>query len=169
MNSRSERDELAEAIGRVAIAASYADVTVRTCVGVLGGAGARLLADEQDSISRLVDWCTSFRKRLYSPPDDTSQAFDVIARRLKDKIQRRNTIIHGLWFSPSESVINVSNRKRGTGHYKMQPFEIAAVKQLASDITITADEFERACRLIARLELLTPGRPPSGNDGSCRP
>lgn len=131
------RNELAEAIGLVAVAASHADAVVRECVGILGGPGARLLADEQASVSRLLSWCDKFATKLFEDSHPhLSELRDCVAN-MKRLLEQRNRVIHGIWFQKPETDLQLSARRSGKNSYRSETFTPSDVLQLAQDLKNT--------------------------------
>ncbi len=143
------RDELAEAIGRVAVAASHADLAVRNTIGSLGGGGAAVLAAEQSSVSRLIDWCVKFKNKLHTPDEEVSRDFDAQAERLKALLRRRNTVIHGLWFQGEGDSMTVSMRRGGKVGNDASEISVDEVYQLAQDLKNATWDFTEFAHAIA--------------------
>lgn len=146
--TEQRRDELAEAIGRVAVAASMADLTVRTVVGQLGGPGASILAEAQDSTSTLIDWCKKFVEKLHTPDETTADRHRARSEALKATLVKRNIVVHGLWFADDEGQ-SVARRQRGKPVYNREQYSLSDVNELAQAIRNAAYDFAEIGQTIA--------------------
>jgi len=146
------RDTLAEAIGRVAVAASRADLMLRSLIPFLGGPGAGVLADEQASASRLIEWCMKFKNQLYTLDNDLSEEFDRRAEELKRLLAKRNAVIHGLWFQDDGDRLKVSQRRTGKKGYRSEGYSVDEINRLAQDIKNAAWDFSEIGDSVAHSE-----------------
>jgi len=136
----------------VAVAASHADLMLRSLIPFLGGPGAGALADGESRVARLIEWCVKFKNQLYILDETVSEEFDRRAEKLKKLLTDRNTVIHGLWFQSDDDGLKVSQRRTGKKGYRPQGYSVDEINRLAQDIKNAVWDFSEIGDSVAHSE-----------------
>jgi hypothetical protein len=127
---------LAEAVGRVVMAASWLEYEVGRAVVVLSGSSATTLLIAGQSYATLRDML----RNVARVADDADRiALLALVTRIGDLMDKRNGVVHGQWMPGRDAGVHVAERQQRRS-YSETPWTVPELLDLAEQLRTTGDE-----------------------------